>query len=81
VLDLLLRLLRSGHLRWEGVGHVVQEVGEVGRAQKHACQVVEAGILLVESTVFKAQLVSLVSAGCDLRLELTNVLCGKTMVS
>jgi hypothetical protein len=76
VLDLLLRLLRGGHLRWEGVGHVVQEAGKVGRAQEHAGQVVQAGVLLVESTILETQLVSLVGAGGNLTFELTDVLCG-----
>jgi hypothetical protein len=80
-LDLLLRLLWGGHLGWEGIGHVVQEVGKLGRAQEHAGQVVETGILLVEGTVLETQLVSLVGAGRNLALKLTNVLCRKMVIS
>jgi len=75
VLNLLLRLLRRAHLGWEGIGHVVQEGGEVGRAQEHASQIVEAGVLFKEGAVLETQLVSLIRPGCDLALKLANVLC------
>jgi hypothetical protein len=65
LLGLLLLLLRTLHL--------VQEVGEVGRSEKHTGQVVKTGVLLVESTVLETGLVGLVGAGSDLTLKLANV--------
>lgn len=57
------------------VGYLVQEFGEVRRSQKHASQVVQAGVIVVKSTVLKASLVGLVGAGGDFTLKLTDVLC------
>jgi hypothetical protein len=70
LLLLLLRLLREGG---QGVAHVVEERGEVGRSQEHAGEVVQAGIFFVESAVLETHFMGLVGAGGHLAFELTNV--------
>jgi hypothetical protein len=70
LLLLLLRLLGEGG---QGVAHVVEERGEVGRSQEHAGQVVKAGIFFVESAVLETRFMGLVGAGSHLAFELTNV--------
>lgn len=56
------------------VGHIVDEVGEVGGSQEHASQVVQSAVLLVQSTVLDTQLMGFVGASSDFTLQLTNVL-------
>lgn len=64
---LLLLLLLLGAL------HLVQEVREVAGSKKHASQVVQAGVLRVESAVLEAHLAGLVGSGGDLTLELADI--------
>jgi hypothetical protein len=56
-----------------GALHLVQEVGEVGGSEEHAGQVVQTGVLLVESAVLEADFVGLIGTGSDLTFELADV--------
>ena len=71
---LLLRLRRRGHRQATDV-HLVKELRELGRGEKHASEVGEASILLAQSTVVETEIMGLVGSGGNFTLKLTNVFC------